>query len=159
MLLTVVLVHKPDTSTMQLLWLLMQGRSVSVYRRLLGGRRLMLIMGTILDAFILSGGTVLKTLLLGTLKKCRARFAMLLPVNTLGGGLWLAVGLRMSGSLVVDCVLAGVQGTPVRLRAAGSLLSGKDVQLLQQHMKDRLAQFWPLKAAPKRYVSLARKPQ
>ena len=35
-----------------------------------------------------------------------------------------------------NCVLARVQGTPIRLGAAGSLLSGKDVQLLQQRMKD-----------------------
>lgn len=50
----------------------------------------------------------------------------------LGGGLWLAVGLRMRGSLVDDCVLAGVQGRAIRLGAAGSLLSGKDVQLLSK---------------------------
>ena len=99
----------------------------------------MLIVGTVLDAFILSGDTVLKTLLPGMLKMCGARFAVLLQVNMLGGGLWLAVGLRMRGSLVDDCVLAGVQGRAIRLGAAGSLLSGKDVQLLQQHMQDRLA--------------------
>ncbi len=52
----------------------------------------------------------------------------------LGGGLWLAVGLRMRGSLVDDCVVAGVQGRAIRLGAAGSLLSGKDVQLLQQRI-------------------------
>lgn len=59
---------------------------------------------------------------------------MLLQVNMLGGGLWLAVGLRMRGSLVDDCVVAGVQGRAIRLGAAGSLLSGKDVQLLQQRI-------------------------
>ncbi len=137
MLLTIVLVHQPDTSFMQLLWLLLQGLSVSVYRGWLKGRRLMLIMGTILHAFIYTGDTVLKSLLLGMLKKHRA---LLLQVNVLGGGLWLAVGLRMRGSLVDDCVLAGVQGRAVRLGAAGSLLSGKDVQLLQQ----RISLFFPL---------------
>jgi len=122
---------------MQLLWLLLQGPSVSVCRGLLGGRRPLLIMGTpILDAFILSGDRVLEPLLLGLLKKRKARFAMLLQVNMLRGWLWLAIGLRMRGSLVDNCVLARVQGTPIRLGAAGSLLSGKDVQLLQQRMKD-----------------------
>ncbi len=106
-------------------------------------------MGTILDAFILCGDRILKPLLLGMLKRRRARFAMLSQVNMLRGGLWLAVGLGMRGILVEDCVLAGVQGTPVRLGTAGSLLSGKDVQLLQQNMQDRWAQDWPLKAALK----------
>jgi len=72
MWLTIVLVHQPDTSTMQLLWLLLQGQSVAVYRGLLGGRKLLLIMGTILDALIFTGDRVLKTLLLGMLKKRRA---------------------------------------------------------------------------------------
>jgi hypothetical protein len=126
---------------MQLLWLLLQGQSVSVYRGLLKGRRLMLIMGTILDAFIFIGDTVLKSLLLGMLKKRRARFAVLLQVSMLGGGFWLAVGLRMRGSLVDDCVLAGVQGRAVRLGAAGGLLSSKDVQLLQQHNVHVFLQF------------------
>ena len=67
-----MLVHKPDTSFMQLLGLLLQLRSVSVYRGLLKGRRLMLIMGIILDASILSRDTVLKSLLLRMLKKRRA---------------------------------------------------------------------------------------
>jgi len=59
---------------------------------------------------------------------------MLLQVNMLGGGLGLAVGLRMRGSLVDDCVLARVQGRAIRLGAAGGLLSSKDVQLLQQRI-------------------------
>ena len=66
---------------------------------------------------------------------------MLLQVNMLGGGLWLAVGLRMRGSLVEDCVVAGVQGRAIRLGAAGSLLSGKDVQLLQQRISLIFLQF------------------
>lgn len=72
MLLTIVLVHKPDPSTMQLVWLLLQGQSVSMYRGLLKGRRLLMIMGAILDAFIFTGDTVLKSLLLGMLMKRRA---------------------------------------------------------------------------------------